>query len=272
MNIQPNKFLLLCLSIMFFTNSLAQNTGDYNKGDIYSYWGWNWSWYSKSDINFKGDNYNFTIHNVSAQDRQTAFTLDKYLNPSSMTIPQYNFRVGYFVKDNIDISFGIDHMKYVLEQDQLSRISGFIENSGTVYDGVYDNTLLPISDGFLQYEHSDGLNYINFEIRKHNMFLEQNNIKFSSITGLGLGFMLPKTNAKLLTNDRNDNFYLSGYGVHALMGLNVNLFKNFFVQTEFKGGYTSLPAIRTTANKSDTASQNFFFIQYNLVFGYLWSF
>ena len=104
------------------------------------------------------------------------------------------------------------------------------------------------------------------------MFLEQNNIKFSSITGLGLGFMLPKTNAKLLTNDRNDNFYLSGYGVHALTGLNVSLFKNFFIQTEFKGGFTSLPSIRTTTNKSDTASQNFFYIQYNLVFGYLWNF
>ena len=67
-------------------------------------------------------------------------------------------------------------------------------------------------------------------------------------------------------------FTLSGYGVHALAGLNVSLFKNFFVQTEFKGGYTSLPAIRTTANKSDTASQDFFYIQYNLVFGYKWSF
>ncbi len=272
MNIQQTKFFLLSVSLTFLTNSSAQTTGNYNKGDIYSYWGWNWSWYSKSDIHFKGDNYDFTIHNATAQDRETKFSFDKYLNPSTITIPQYNFRFGYFIKKNIDVSFGIDHMKYVLEQDQLSRISGFIENLGTVYDGVYDNVLFPISDGFLQYEHSDGLNYINFEIRKHNMFLEQNNIKFSSITGLGLGFMLPKTNAKLLNNERNDNFYLSGYGLHALIGLNINLLKNFFIQTEFKGGYTSLPAIRTTNSKSDTASQDFFFIQYNLVFGYLWSF
>ena len=272
MNIQQSKFFLLCVSLTFLTNSSAQTTGNYNKGDIYSYWGWNWSWYSKSDIHFKGDNYDFTIHNATAQDRETKFSFDKYLNPSTITIPQYNFRFGYFIKKNIDVSFGIDHMKYVLEQDQLSRISGFIENLGTVYDGVYDNVLFPISDGFLQYEHSDGLNYINFEIRKHNMFLEQNNIKFSSITGLGLGFMLPKTNAKLLNNERNDNFYLSGYGLHALIGLNINLLKNFFIQTEFKGGYTSLPAIRTTNSKSDTASQDFFFIQYNLVFGYLCSF
>lgn len=266
------RVLFFILMFLFFFNSEAQNKTNYNKGDVYSYWGWNWSWYSISDIHFKGDNYDFTIHDAAAQDRQTEFSFDKYFNPGTITIPQYNFRVGYFIKENLDISFGIDHMKYVLEQNQLSRISGFIENSGTVYDGIYNNTLLPISEGFLKFEHSDGLNYVNFEIRKHNIFLEQGNLKLSSIKGLGLGFMLPKTNATLLNNNRNDNFYLSGYGIHTVLGLNINLFKNFFIQTEFKGGYVSLPAIRTTEFKSDKASQNFFYAQYNLAFGYLWSF
>jgi hypothetical protein len=269
MNISSIRLLFLCLSLTFFTNSSAQNTGNYNKGDIYSYWGWNWSWYSKSDIHFKGDNYDFTIHSATAQDRQTKFTFDKYFNPSTITIPQYNFRVGYFITKNIDISFGIDHMKYVLEQDQLSRISGFIENSGTEYDGVYNNTLMSIAENFLKFEHSDGLNYINFEIRKHKKINENPNFNISSINGLGLGFMLPKTNATLLNKDHNDNYYLSGYGLHALLGLNLNL-KNFFIQSELKGGYVSLPSIRTTKSRLDTASQNFFYAQFNLVFGYLW--
>jgi hypothetical protein len=56
------------------------------------------------------------------------------------------------------------------------------------------------------------------------------------------------------------------------LGLNINLFKNFFIQTEVKGGYATLPSIRTTENKSDKASQDFFYAQYNLAFGYLWSF
>ena len=266
------KILFFTLLFIYFFNSEAQTKSSYNKGDIYSYWGWNFSWYSKSDIHFKGDNYDFTLHDATAQDRQTEFSFDNYFNPATITIPQYNFRIGYFIKENIDISFGIDHMKYVLEQDQLSRISGFIQDSGTVYDGVYDNTLLPISEGFLKYEHSDGLNYINFEIRKHNLFLEQGILKVTSIKGLGLGFMLPKTNATLLNNKRNDNFYLSGYGVHTVFGLNISAFKNFFIQTEIKGGYVSLPSVRTTMNKSDTASQDFFYAQYNLAFGYLWSF
>ena len=256
----------------FFSTLNAQSKINYNKGDIYTYWGWNWSWYTKSNIHFTGNDYDFILHNVSAQDRQTKFQFGKYFTPKNISIPQYNFRIGYFVNDNIDISFGIDHMKYVLEQNQLGRISGFIQNSGTVYDGFYENTLLPISDGFLQFEHSDGLNYINFEIRKHHTFLEQNNMQFTFIKGVGLGFMLPKTNAVLLNNERNDNFYLSGYGFHSLMGLNFKFFNNFFIQSEFKLGYANLPKIRTTQFKEDTASQDFFYGQLNLVFGYLWNF
>ena len=63
MNRSVISLLFLCLSLTFFKNSSAQNTADYNKGDFYTYWGWNWSWYSKSDIHFKGDNYDFTIFN-----------------------------------------------------------------------------------------------------------------------------------------------------------------------------------------------------------------
>ena len=272
-------FKLIFFLILFFSffDSNAQNS-DYKKGDFYTYWGWNWSWYSKSDIHFKGDNYDFKIHKAKAQDRQSEFSVDTYLNPANMTIPQYNFRFGYFIKKNVDISFGIDHLKYVVEQNQIGRISGFINNTGTKYDGVYNNTLLPISEDFLKLEYTDGLNYINFEIRKHSSTFvlpigalgSKNNLKLKTIYGVGLGFMLPKTDSTLLNNERNDNFYLSGYGLNSMVGLNVKLFKNFFFQTELKGGYVSLPNIRTTSSKIDKASQDFFYAQYNVVFGYSW--
>lgn len=272
-------FKLIFFLILFFSffDSNAQNS-DYKKGDFYTYWGWNWSWYSKSDIHFKGDNYDFKIHKAKAQDRQSEFSVDTYLNPANMTIPQYNFRFGYFIKKNVDISFGIDHLKYVVEQNQIGRISGFINNTGTKYDGVYNNTLLPISEDFLKLEYTDGLNYINFEIRKHSSTFvlpigalgSKNNLKLKTIYGVGLGFMLPKTDSTLLNNERNDNFYLSGYGLNSVVGLNVKLFKNFFFQTELKGGYVSLPNIRTTSSKIDKASQDFFYAQYNVVFGYSW--
>ncbi len=261
----------------FFSEAKSQNS-DYKKGDFYMYWGWNWSWYSKSDIHFKGEDYDFTIYDTKAQDRQSKFSIDTYLNPVNMTIPQYNFRFGYFIKKNVDISFGIDHLKYVIEQNQIGRISGFIKNTGTKYDGIYDNVSIPISEDFLKLEYTDGLNYINFEIRKHGSTIgipvgfisPENNLKIKTIHGAGLGLMYPKTDSTLLNNKRNDNFYLSGYGVHAIGGLNLKLFKNIFFQTEIKGGYVSLPSVRTTNSKKDKANHNFFYAQYNIVFGYSW--
>ncbi len=272
-------YTLIFITIMLFSlNKTTAQSSDYKKGDFYTYWGWNWSWYSKSNISFKGNNYNFKLHKAKAQDRQTKFTIDNYLNPANITTPQYNFRFGYFIKKNVDISFGIDHMKYVLEQNQLGKISGFIKNTGTKYDGIYNNTSIPISEDFLQLEYTDGLNYINFEIRKHSSPFaipigtldSENNLKLKTIYGAGLGIMYPKTDSTLLNNERNDNFYFSGYGLHTMVGLNLKLYKNLFFQTELKGGYVSLPNIRTTNSKVDKASQDFFYIQYNFAFGYLW--
>ncbi|MDP5101904.1 MAG: hypothetical protein NWQ09_11305, partial [Nonlabens sp.] len=50
-------------------------------------------------------------------------------------------------------------------------------------------------------------------------------------------------------------------------GLNLQVFKYFCVQTEFKGGYINMPDIRTTQFATDSASQDFLFRQVNLVYG-----
>jgi hypothetical protein len=61
-----------------------------------------------------------------------------------MTIPQTNFRMGYFISDHYSLAIGVDHMKYVLTQNQTARISGTIA-AGTPYDGVYTNDPIVIT-------------------------------------------------------------------------------------------------------------------------------
>jgi hypothetical protein len=53
-------------------------------------------------------------------------------------------------------------MKYVMAQNQVANITGNI-NTGTPFDGVYNRTPTEITENFLMYEHTDGLNYINTE-------------------------------------------------------------------------------------------------------------
>ena len=56
-------YTLIFITIMLFSlNKTTAQSSDYKKGDFYTYWGWNLSWYSKSNISFKGNNYNFKLH------------------------------------------------------------------------------------------------------------------------------------------------------------------------------------------------------------------
>ena len=248
----------------------------HNKGKMFVFWGGNRESFSKSDIHFKGPDYDFTLYDVMANDKPKGWHID-YVNPSRMTIPQTNLRIGYFINDHYNISIGVDHMKYVMNQNQNVEIAGVVGASYPDYAGVYlpsGNHIIDMTDGtFLKFEHTDGLNYVHSEISRvddiSQLFKIRNTDKFQvNITeGVGAGILYPKTNATLLGKERHDDFHVSGFGVSGKVGLNLTFFKYFFIQTELKGGYINMNDIRTTSSPSDKASQSFFFLQRIIAFG-----
>jgi hypothetical protein len=181
-------------------------------------------------------------------------------------------RFGYFITDHYNISIGVDHMKYVMTQNQTVSYNGYYSNSGS-YGEILPNNQLLLTENFLTFEHTDGLNYINTEFSRvddiSKWFKISNTDKFQiNITeGIGAGILYPKTNAKLLGKERHDDFHISGFGVSAKVGLNFTFFKHFFIQTELKGGYIDMPNIRTTNSTADKASQHFYFLQRIIAFG-----
>jgi hypothetical protein len=263
------KFTVLIFFLAtFFVDARAQKEyANYKKGNFFIYWGWNRSNYTNSDIHFNGSNYDFTLSKVIAKDRQSEFDPGLYFNPATMTIPQYNLRIGYFFHDKYQVSIGTDHMKYVMLNDQTVKINGSISQTGTEYDGTYTNQDIVLAQKFLLFEHTDGLNYGNIEVRRFDELLIRKRFSISVSEGAGLGILLPRTNTTLLTNARYDEFHLAGYGFGIVGALNITFFKHFFVQSEWKGGFINMPDIRTTMNTSDRASQYFFFSQYNICFG-----
>ena len=257
-----------------FSQETVENPEKYtahNKGKFYIFWGGNRESFSKSDIRFKGADYDFTLHNVSAHDKPKGFHID-YFNPARMTIPQTNLRIGYFISDHYNISIGFDHMKYVMYNDRRVSYSGYYPNPGT-YNENPANGELTLDEDFLLFEHTDGLNYVNTEISRvddiSKLFKINNTdkIQVNVTEGIGGGFLYPKTNTTLLGKDRYDEFNIAGYGVSAKVGLNVTFFKYFFIQTELKGGYIEMNNIRTTQDKADSAEQNFWFLQRILTVG-----
>lgn len=260
------------LTILLTNNVIAQETTEiqnkyttHNKGKFFISWGGNRDTYSKSDITFKGEDYNFTLENVEAHDKPKGWHVD-YINPSRMTIPQTNFRMGYFLSDHYSIAIGVDHMKYVMTQDQTVTSNGYYQNPGS-YDEILPNSQVLLTEEFLKYEHTDGLNYINTEVSRHDdissLFHIENTdkIQINITEGAGFGLLYPKTNTTLLGKERHDDFHVSGYGTSLKAGLNVTFFKHFYLQGELKGGYINMQDIRTTQSTEDSASQDFFFFQ-----------
>lgn len=249
----------------------------HQKGKFFIFWGGNRENFSDSDIRFKGDNYDFTVDNVQAEDKPKGWHID-YINPARMTIPQTNLRIGYFINDHYNIAIGVDHMKYVMDQNQVANVTGNINldpsEPGAVYNGNYNNTPVDFSDEtFLTFEHTDGLNYVHTEFSRWDdmsRFIGINNtdvFQVNLVDGLGGGVLFPKTNAKLLGRERHDDFHVSGYGLSAKVGLNLTFFKYFFVEAELKGGYINMNDIRTTSQSGDIAQQDFFFFQRIIAFG-----
>ena len=263
------KFSLFSLLLIGFLSPVyGQMVKDnfYRKGNFFIYWGWNRAAYTTSDIHFSGNDYDFTLENVVAKDRQSPFSAKLYFSPNTLSIPQYNLRIGYFFHDKYNISIGAEHMKYVMEQFQTVKINGTIAN-GTAFDGTYNDSDIEMSEDFLKFEHTDGLNYENIEVRRFDVLFGRKNFSFAANEGLGIGVLVPRTNTTLMNNARYDEFHLAGYGLSAVLSLNATFFKYFFVQMEWKGGFIHMPDIRTTMYKSDRASQHFLFSQYNMVFG-----
>ncbi len=263
-------FLLFAGSLYSQSSTIKDNA--YQKGDIYFYWGWNRGFFTNSDISFQGQNYHFKLENVVSKDRQTKFDVNSYLNPRRLTLPQTNFRIGYFINDHYNVSFGFDHMKYVVQEGQTVKINGEIKGTETRYDGEYINDDIVLSPDFLQFEHTDGLNYLNLSLRRIDRLLNFNKIKLHLTEGFDLGALVPRTDAELLNFQDNDKYHLSGYGASLVAGVNVTFFNFFFIQSELKGGYINMPDMRTTRHEYDTASQSFFFGQYNVVVGGIFHF
>lgn len=243
----------------------------HNKGKFFFSWGGNREVYSKSDVTFSGSNYNFTIQNMVAHDKPKGWHID-YINPGRMTIPQTNLRMGYFINDHYSVAIGVDHMKYVMTQNQIANVTGTI-GAGLPFSGTYTNTPTVMSESFLMFEHTDGLNYVNTEFSRHDdisqwfSISDTDKLQINLTEGIGVGMLYPRTNTTLLSKPRYDEFHVAGYGTSIKAGLNFTFFKHFYLQTEIKGGYINMPDIRTTQSTTDSASQEFFFFQKIIAFG-----
>lgn len=248
-----------------------------NKGKFFAHWGYNFSAYSKSDIHFTGPGYDFTLHHVKAGDRPTKLSMT-YLDPSRLSIPQFNFHFGYYIKDNYSISLGWDHMKYVVDIPQQVKITGHIDseisNPGIPTGdraGQYNGEPITVDSAMLTFEHTDGYNFASVGLERYDDILVDRKGRqvLTMETGVDVGLLVPRSDVHLFGEGGNHYWNIAGYGASAKVGLQYRFWKGLYLQSSFKTGYTDLNNIRTTGRRGvDKAEQGIWFFENYWVLGF----
>lgn len=258
--------LLFLVPICLVLHGSAQDA--HRKGSFYFLWGWNRSAYTDCDIHFKGDGHDFTLHDVNATDRPTRVTYE-YLHPLKLTIPQTNTRLGWFFSEHYSLALGFDHMKYVVAQDQVVRMNGWIGDADQQFTRTYDNEQTKLSRDFLTLEHSDGLNFIHLQLARHSRLARVQALRLvvDATAGISAGMLMPRTACRFQGKELSDDYHVSGYGSALKAGLWLTFFEHTVIAAELGGGYINMPDVRTSGNKADRASQQFWFTQGSVLVG-----
>jgi hypothetical protein len=227
-----------------------------------------------------GPGYDFTLLNAEALDFPTPISdFRTYVDPELLSIPQFNFHAGYFVKDNLSISIGWDHMKYVVTDGQTVRVTGYVNPQTSTpaiavnpaYVGTFNQTPLELDpDKFVHLEHTDGYNYASIEIEHYKSLFQSKKSRFAIdwMQGVGIGALVPRSDVYVFGVGKNNYWNLAGGGASLKTGLKFNFSKLLFFETTIKTGATKLWDIRTTGRSVDHAEQSIYFIEFYGALGF----
>ena len=268
--------LLFCFMLLFFTlkgypttPEGKETTIEGKQGSMFFYWGYNRSFYSKTNLHFAGPNYDFTLYDIKGSDRPAKFGW-VYLKPTTFSIPQNNYRLGYYLTNELAVSLGVDHMKYVVEQNQQTTISGVIsQQASSEYAGSYLNEPIQLTEDLLMFEHTNGFNLVSleFEYLQHLASISKNKITFLWSFGIGGIWMVTKTDVKVLGDGLDNKFHISGYTLAGKTGPRIEYKNRYFLLGEIKGGYASLPSVLIKNSAPERGDHNLSYLEYYIAVG-----
>jgi hypothetical protein len=235
-------------------------TKDFKKGlfdQVYFAWGYNRGYHSNTDVKFSTPDGTFTVHNTVSRDRPSPFNVKDYFLPQNMSIPQYNMELGVMFNKKWGMELKQDHMKLVFDNSRPYEITGNYNHQVVVNNPNPTNEWdeqIPVDFSvaqankdatWLQFEHSDGYNYVSLgAVYNQNLFKTQNQ-KFSidARLGAGAGLMVPKTKVMMHQDQRwnweglDNKFHIAGGGVHAEAKIRFTFWEKVFIQAATRGTY-----------------------------------
>ncbi len=279
----------------------AEKQSPHPKGTIFADYGYNRDNYSNSTVHFTGDGYDFTLHNVTAQDKP-AFggSLSNWAGNVLKThpdIPQANYRVGFFITDRTSISFSGDHMKYHMRPQQ-ANVTGHVSQSANQQFAGDHNGMEGVGHSgniVSDLQHCDGLNLAAIELAHYVPIVQtQNgNAALEAFGTVAAGVMITDTRANVFSETSSGEydggapppnqggwtnqvggaehahthagFVLDGFGASAGAGVQATFFKHMYIRAGVKTGFSSLHGFHTI--DAGRGSQNIGWVQRDIAIG-----
>jgi hypothetical protein len=249
------KLNILFIAFLFSISTLfvsAQNgsTGSPFTSRMYFAWGYNKDYYSKSSIKISqpelGNNYE--LKNISGNDK---VGWDK-LFQRPLTIPQYNYRFGFFLKKNpsIGFEFSFDHTKYQLTPGQNAHLIGTV-------NGQSVDTNIIIQDSVFFWKLNNGANFFCFNVMKRYYIAGTKNgkIKLFNIFKAGIGPTVPHVENTLMGHKNKPHFQFGGWNAALEATYRLEVTNFLYIDLSNKVDYARYSGLRVYKG---TAKQSFY--------------
>lgn len=254
--------LILLLFIMLPFGAWAQQKKPVRKGEFYFSWGYNKEWYTRSDVKVSqpslGNDYAFK--SVQSHDHPG---WDEGLFSIPLSIPQYNYRLGYFFnkKKGLALEINFDHTKHIIQEGSLVRISG------TLHNRQVDSTVNFSEGNGFYYFLNNGANFLLFNIVKRWKWHESRNGNFrvDALAKGGVGPVIPHVQNSFFGQANDPGFQLGGWNMGLEGALRATFLRHLFLEFSNKLDYASYSGLKTYKG---TARQSFGTYEMILGLGY----
>jgi hypothetical protein len=231
---------VLLLSLSSFTIN-AQSSAASGKGEFYISWGYNTEWFTHSNLKISQPELgnDFTFKNIVGHDHPG---WDKGLFSKALTIPQYNYRIGYFFgnKNDLGIEINFDHTKFILTDDQMVHIKGTLNSKPFDGPARFKENLLPTADSNSYYFLNNGANFllINIIKRWHLKYNKKGTIAFDGLTKFGIGPLIPHVQNKFFEQPQNEpHFQVGGWNTGLEAAIRSTFYKHVYLEFAAKLDY-----------------------------------
>jgi hypothetical protein len=239
-------FSLLLLPLL--TN--AQEKKKERKGEFYFSWGYNKEWYTHSDVkvNQPALNNNYKLVGVRSHDHPG---WDEGLFTTPISIPQYNYRLGFFFNRKKGLAFEInfDHTKHIIQDGQQVKLSGTLNGKQT------DSTInFSEGNGFYYYL-NNGANFLLFNIVKRWNWQESKtgNFKLDALGKAGIGPVIPHVQNSFFGKANDPGFQIGGWNIGLEAGARATFYKRVYLEFTNKidyASYSNLKVYQGTARQA----------------------